>query len=47
MRNSYEQVESLWVKIRDQTNRGYLVVSVYYRMPDQGESVDKALLLQL
>ena len=31
LKNSQEQVESLWVKIRDGTNKGQLVVS------DQGE----------
>ena len=34
LRNSHEQVESLWVKIRDQTNKGHLVVRVYYRPPE-------------
>jgi len=47
LRNSPGQVESLWVKIRDWTNTGRLVVSVYYRTLDQGELVDKALLLRL
>ena len=47
LRNSQEQVEDLWIKIRDGTNKGNLMVSVYYRPPDQGEPVDKAFLLQL
>jgi len=38
---------SLWAKIRDWTNKGHLVVRVYYRPPDQGKPVDEAFLLQL
>ena len=34
LRNSHEQVESLRVKVRDWTNKGHLVVRVYYRSPD-------------
>lgn len=47
LKNSHKQVESLWVKIRDRTNKGHLMVGVYYRPPDQGEPVDVAILLQL
>ncbi|XP_068520926.1 uncharacterized protein [Anas acuta] len=47
LRNSHEQVESLWVKIKHQTNKGHLVVGVCYRPPDQGEPFDEAFLLQL
>ena len=47
LRNSQEQVESLWVRIRDGTNKGQLVIGVYYRPPDQGEAVDEAFLLQM
>ncbi|GAB0206445.1 hypothetical protein GRJ2_003110100 [Grus japonensis] len=47
LKNSHEQVESLWVRIRDRGNKGNLVVGVYYRPPDQGEPIDKAFLLQL
>jgi len=47
LRNKHEQVESLWVKVNDHTNKGQLVVGVYYRPPDQGKPVDEALLLQL
>jgi len=32
----------LRVKIRDQTNKGYLVIRVCNRLPDEEESVDKA-----
>ncbi|XP_050842254.1 uncharacterized protein LOC127060954 [Serinus canaria] len=46
-RNSHKQFESLWVKIKDQANKGHLVVGVYCRLPDQGEPIDEALLLQL
>ncbi|XP_035169883.1 uncharacterized protein LOC118159406, partial [Oxyura jamaicensis] len=47
LRNSHDQVESLWVKIKDLSSKVYLVVGVCYRPPDQGESVDEAFLLQL
>ncbi|GAB0179484.1 hypothetical protein GRJ2_000413700 [Grus japonensis] len=47
LKNSDEQDESLWVKIRVQANKGNLVAGVYYRLPDQGEPVDEAFLLQL
>ncbi|PKU40814.1 egf-like repeat and discoidin i-like domain-containing protein 3 [Limosa lapponica baueri] len=47
LKNSHKQVESLWVRLRDQGNKGNLVVGVYHRQPDQGESVGKAFLLQL
>ena len=41
LRNSHNQVESLWVKIKDRSSKGRLVVGVCYRPPDQGELVDK------
>lgn len=47
LKNSHEQVESLWVKIRHQGNKRKQVVGDYYRFPDHGEPIDKALLLQL
>ena len=47
LRNSHDQVESLWVKIKDQSSKGHLVVGVCYRPPDQGEPVGEAFLLQL
>jgi len=50
LKNSHEQVESLWVKIRDRGNKENLVVEpvvAYYRLPDQWEPADKAFLLQL
>ncbi|KAK4806906.1 hypothetical protein QYF61_012627 [Mycteria americana] len=47
LKNSHEQVESLWVRIRDRGNKGNLVVGVSYRPPDQGEPIDEAFLLQL
>ena len=34
LKNSQEQVESLWVRIRDRGNKGNLVVGVYYRLPN-------------
>ncbi|GAB0203436.1 hypothetical protein GRJ2_002809200 [Grus japonensis] len=47
LKNSHKQVESLWVRIRDQGNKGNLVVGVNYRPLNQGEPIDKAFLLQL
>lgn len=41
--NIHEQVESLWVKIKDWTNKSHFVIGVYYRQPVQGEPIDKAL----
>lgn len=32
--NSYGQAESLWVEIRDWTNKGRLVDRVYYKLLD-------------
>lgn len=34
--NSHEQVESLWVKIKDRTSKGQPVFGVYYRLPGYG-----------
>jgi len=47
LKNSHEQVESPWVSIRDRGNKANLMAGVYYRLPDQGEPIDKAFLLQL
>ena len=47
MRNSHDQVESLWVKFKDQSSKGNLVAGVCYRPPDQEEAVDEAFLPQL
>jgi len=47
LKNSHEQVESLWVRIRDRGNKGNLVVDVCYRPPDQEETTDQAVFLQL
>ena len=47
LKNSHKQVESLWVRIRDQGNKGSLVVGAYYRLSDQGEPTDEAFVLQL
>jgi len=35
-------VESFWVRIKGQTNMGGIVMSVYYRPPDQEKEVDEA-----
>ena len=47
LKNSHEQVESLWVRIGERGNKGNLVVGVYYRPPDQEELIDEAFFLQL
>lgn len=47
LRNSQEQAESLCVKIRDRTNRGQLVVRLYYRLPVQEEPFDEAFICKL
>jgi len=47
LRNSNDQVESLWVKIREETSKGRLVARVNYRLPHHGDLVDTAFLLQL
>lgn len=47
MKNSNEQVESSWVKIWRQANKGNLMVDVYLRLPNPGELVDEEFLLQL
>ena len=47
LRNSHNQVESSWIKIKDWSSKGHLVVEVCYRPSGQGEPVDGAFLLQL
>lgn len=44
LRNSYKQTKSLWIKIKDQTDKGHLVARVYYRLPDKWEPVDEAVM---
>ena len=34
LRNSHDQVESLWVKTADQSSKGHLAAAVCYRPPD-------------
>ncbi|PKU37428.1 nedd4-binding protein 2-like 2 [Limosa lapponica baueri] len=47
LKNSHEQVESLWVRNTDHCNKGILVAVVYYRPPDQGEPTNEVFLLHL
>ena len=47
LRNSHDRVESLWVKIKDRSSKGHLVVGACYRPPDQEVAVNEAFLLQL
>jgi len=47
LKNSHEEAESFWVRIRDPGDTGNLVVGVYYRPPNQEEPTDEAFLLQL
>ncbi|GAB0177486.1 hypothetical protein GRJ2_000213900 [Grus japonensis] len=42
-----EQVESLWVRIKEKANMGDTVVGVYCRQPDQDEEVNEAFYRQL
>jgi len=37
-------VESLWVKITEQTNTGDFVAGICHRLPDQEQQVDGSLL---
>ena len=34
LRNSHDQVKSLWVKIKDQSSKGHLVAGICYRPPN-------------
>ena len=45
LKNSREQVKSLWVTVRDQGSKGSLAISVYNRSPNQTEPIDGALYL--
>jgi len=47
LKNNHEQVESLWVRIRERGNKGNLGAGVYYRLPDQEELTDEAFFLHL
>lgn len=40
LRNNHNQAESLWFETMEQTNKGHLVVTIYYRTPGQGESAN-------
>lgn len=44
-KNSHEQVRSPWVTVRDQGSKGSLVISVYYRTPNQAVPVDEAFCI--
>ena len=45
LRNSHDQVKSLWVIIKDWSSKGHLVAGVCYRTPVQEEAVNEAFLL--
>jgi len=47
LKNSHRQVESLWVRIRDQGKEGNLVVCICYRLSSQGERIHEVFLLLL
>jgi len=47
LRADEERVENLWVRIKGQPHMGDVIVSVYYRPPDQEEEVDEAFYKQL
>lgn len=38
-----EPAEILWLRIKEKTHRGAIVVGVSYRLPGQEEQVDEAL----
>ena len=42
-----EPTKSLWVKIKERTGKGYIIVCVCCRPPDQEEQVDEAFYRQL
>ncbi|PKU42601.1 mitochondrial fission process protein 1 [Limosa lapponica baueri] len=44
-KNSHDQVESIWVRIRDRENKGNLVAGVHYGFPVKGAAINKAFLL--
>lgn len=45
LRKSEEHVESLWVRIRERTNKGHLLLGVYHGSPDEGEPTDETFFL--
>jgi len=45
LRKGEEQVENLWVRIRERTNKGHLVPEVYHRPPDEEKSADETFFL--
>lgn len=47
LKSNHKQVNSLEQTIRDQGSKGSLVISVYYRPPDQPEPANEAFYLQL
>ncbi|KAJ7418962.1 hypothetical protein WISP_56946 [Willisornis vidua] len=42
LKSSHEQIERLWVRMRDLGNKVNLVIGVYFRLSNQGEPIDKA-----
>ena len=47
LRAGNDKVESLWVKIREKTNRTGILVGICYRPPNQNEVTDKTFCEQL
>lgn len=47
MKNIPDEAKNLQVEIRDQNNKGHLVVRVYTRPPEQGQPAEEDLLYQL
>lgn len=45
LKNNHEEVEGLWVWVRDWGNKGTFVVGVCYRLPDQAEPIEAFFLL--
>ena len=46
LKASHDEVESLWVAVRERGSTGSFVISVYYRPPDLGEPVNEAFYLK-
>ena len=45
--NPGSQVESIWVRIKGETNKRDVIVGVYNRPPSQPEELDEAFLEQM
>lgn len=46
-RTDEEPTECLWVRIKEKTGKGDIIVTVYYRPPNQEKQVDHVLYRQI